>query len=78
MTNENNLVTTEARVAGTQFSIVLPMRGSTDGKGELSGAIGFVLSGDGDDHRAMNTGELHAFYPNAAKKWRTLSPHPGV
>jgi hypothetical protein len=79
MTNENNLVTTEARVAGTQFSIVLPTRGSsTDGKSELSGAIGFVLSGDGDDHRAMNTGELHAFYPTAAKKWRTLSPHPGL
>ena len=79
MNNENNLVTTEARVAGTQFSIVLPMRGSTDGgSGELSGTIGFVLSGDGDDHRAINTGEFHAFYPNATKKWRTLPPHPGV
>ena len=81
MNNENNPVTTEARVAGTQFSIVLPVRGSTnytDGKSELSGAIGFVLSGDGDDHRAMNTGEFHAFYPSATKKWRTLPPHPGV
>lgn len=78
MNDENNLVTTEARVAGTQFSIVLPMRGSTDGgSGELSGAIGFVLSGDGDDHRTMYEGEFHAFYPNATKKWRTLPPHPG-
>jgi hypothetical protein len=78
MEDENNLVTTEGRVAGTQFSIVLPMRGSTDdGKSELSGAIGFVLSGDGDDHRTMYEGEFHAFYPTAAKKWRTLPPHPG-
>jgi hypothetical protein len=78
MDDENNLVTTEARVAGTQFSIVLPVRGSTDGgSGELSGAIGFVLSGDGDDHRTMYEGEFHAFYPNAAKKWRTLPSHPG-
>jgi hypothetical protein len=36
------------------------------------------MSGDGDDHRKMNTGQLHAFYPNTAKKWRTLPSHPGV
>jgi hypothetical protein len=24
--------------------------------------VGFVLSGDGDDHRSMRTGELHAFH----------------
>lgn len=66
-------VTTEARVAGTQFSI---------------GPLGFVLSGDGDDHGTMFTGEFHAFYPAgndlmsgpdgpSASWWRRLPPHPG-
>lgn len=62
-------VSTEARVAGTEFSIELP-----------SAALGFVLSGDGDDHRTMETGEFHAFYPSidgAASWWRELPPHPG-
>jgi N-acetylneuraminic acid mutarotase len=74
--------TTEARVAGTQFSIELP-----------SGSLGFVLSGDGDDHRTMEHGEFHAFYPSengmglegpnnadgiSSSWWRQLPPHPGT
>lgn len=61
-----SLVSTEARVAGTQFSIELPLPGNTDTiaiNHELSGSLGFVVSGDGDDHGAMETGEFHAFYP---------------
>ena len=76
------LETTEARVAGTEFSIVLPLVGdsspnATDG---LSGAIGFVLSGDGDDHGGMEEGEFHAFYPSTnidGITWGKLPPHPG-
>lgn len=72
-------VSTEARVAGTEFSIELPLSDGDDGNG-LSGAIGFVLSGDGDDHGAMDTGEFHAFYPaidGGSSLWRSLPPHPG-
>eukprot|EP00978_Attheya_sp_CCMP212_P013570 scaffold34059_cov44-Attheya_sp.AAC.1 len=51
----------------------------------LSGALGFVLSGDGDDHGHMATGEFHVFDPSfkpssgtATGRWRSLSrPHPG-
>jgi len=79
-------VTTEARVAGTEFSIELPLVGGTS---ELVGSLGFVLSGDGDDHRTMAEGEFHAFYPsgnllmagpggNSSSWWRRLPPHPGV
>jgi len=59
------IVTTEARVAGTQFSIVL---------NDIS--LGFVLSGDGDDHGTMETGEFHAFVPESGL-WKTLPAHPG-
>lgn len=61
-------VTTEARVAGTQFSVA----GSCDA--DL--ALGFVLSGDGDDHSAMPTGEFHVFDPSSSE-WHELPPHPG-
>jgi N-acetylneuraminic acid mutarotase len=79
------VTTTEARVAGTQFSIELPLVGANGPPDNLlPGAIGFVLSGDGDDHRYMPTGEFHAFYPannatttNATAWWRQLTPHPG-
>ena len=49
----------EGRVAGTQFSY--------DG-------TGYVLSGDGEDHRSMDTGEFWAYDPvlDAGKS----SPHP--
>ena len=63
-TTERFLQTEEARVAGTQFSIDLPLRGSTsDSIESLVGSLGFVLSGDGDNHDFMSEGEFHAFYP---------------
>lgn len=52
----------EARVAGTQFAI--------DDKG-------FVLSGDGDDHNFMATGEMWKYDPST-DSWNELTPHPGV
>ena len=57
------LTTTEARVAGTEFSMEFPLVGQDAANSELMGAIGFVLSGDGDDHNAMPEGEFLAFYP---------------
>lgn len=68
--------TTEARVAGTQFAIEGPFLTEIDS--DLS--LGFVLSGDGDDHSVMPDGEFHAFYPataNADSYWRQLPSHPG-
>jgi len=62
----NEVVTTEARVAGTEFSIE-----NIDGV-----SLGFVLSGDGNDHGRMETGEFHAFCPKDGK-WKELPPHPG-
>lgn len=63
-------VTTEARVAGTQFSVA----GSCDS----DQALGFVLSGDGNDHSFMATGEFHVFDPAFdASIWHSLPPHPG-
>lgn len=86
------LQTTEARVAGTEFSIDLPLVGDNNSNNttdELRGSLGFVLSGDGDDHRAMSKGEFHAFYPpqegnttntgvSEEAWWRQLTPHPGA
>jgi hypothetical protein len=86
--------TSEARVAGTQFSIEFPLVGTTTVPftNATTRALGFVLSGDGDDHESMETGEFHAFYPAsgdssstdgsattsaAAAWWRQLTPHPG-
>jgi N-acetylneuraminic acid mutarotase len=51
----------EGRVAGTQFSY--------DGKG-------YVLSGDGDDHLSMETGEMWRYDPET-NTWDSLPPHPG-
>jgi len=59
-----NIVTTEGRVAGTQ--------GSIDSCG-----LGFVLSGDGDDHSTMEEGEFHIYYKDS-DRWLRLPPHPGV
>ena len=50
----------EGRVAGTQFSY--------DG-------LGYVLSGDGDDHGSMNTGEFWAYDPET-DTWDELPSHP--
>mmetsp|Transcript_28904 Transcript_28904/g.48105 ORF Transcript_28904/g.48105 Transcript_28904/m.48105 type:complete len:431 (-) Transcript_28904:670-1962(-) len=66
--NNSIPVTTEARVAGTQFSVT----GSCDSNLTL----GFVLSGDGDDHGTIATGEFHVFDP-AFGSWHPLPPHPG-
>ena len=63
-------ITTEARVAGTQFSVA--------GSCESDRTLGFVLSGDGSDHRTMNTGEFHVFDPSTEKSiWHALPSHPG-
>ncbi|MCB0661439.1 MAG: T9SS type A sorting domain-containing protein [Saprospiraceae bacterium] len=51
----------EGRVAGQQFSY--------NGKG-------YVLSGEGEDHRALDTGELWEYDPGA-DTWTELPPHPG-
>lgn len=51
----------EGRVAGTQF---------------VHGHLGFVLSGDGDDHLSMETGEFYSY--NAwTDTWSELPAHPG-
>lgn len=51
----------EGRVAGTQFAY--------NGKG-------YVLSGDGDDHGRMPTGEFWEYSPED-DQWTQLPPHPG-
>ena len=51
----------EARVAGTQFNM--------DG-------YGFILSGDGDNHSYMDTGEMWRYNP-ANDTWLQFPPHPG-
>ena len=51
----------EARVAGTQFSM---------------NGFGFVLSGDGDNHSFMATGEMWRYNPNT-DSWLAFPPHPG-
>jgi hypothetical protein len=68
--NTGALVTTEGRVAGTQFSIeFLPKEESDNNDGNnndngnsnstfttisrIGSSLGFVLSGDGDDHGPM-------------------------
>ena len=50
----------EGRVAGTQFSY---------------NGLGYVLSGDGDNHNSMNTGEFWAYDP-VTDTWDELPPHP--
>lgn len=51
----------EGRVAGTQFSF---------------GGYGYVLSGQGDDHDYLPTGEFWQYDPNA-DTWLQLTAHPG-
>ena len=51
----------EARVAGTQFSY--------NGKG-------YILSGDGDDHGPLSTGEFWEYNP-LNDSWNQLPSHPG-
>ena len=52
----------EARVAGTQFD---------------HNGFGYVLSGDGDNHSWMQTGEFWRYSPGA-DSWLQMPPHPGV
>lgn len=52
----------EGRVAGTQFGY--------NGKG-------YVLSGEGDNHGPMPTGEFWEYDP-LLDSWRALPPHPGA
>ncbi|MBT8195931.1 MAG: T9SS type A sorting domain-containing protein [Bacteroidia bacterium] len=52
----------EARVAGTQFD---------------HGNYGYILSGDGDNHSFMPTGEMWQYDP-LTDTWQQLTPHPGV
>lgn len=51
----------EGRVAGTQFHF---------------GHRGFILSGDGDNHSTMATGEFWE-YNDSTDSWIQLTPHPG-
>jgi N-acetylneuraminic acid mutarotase len=51
----------EGRVAGTQFS---------------HNGIGYVLSGEGEDHNSMDTGEFWAYNPET-DTWGEFPPHPG-
>jgi len=51
----------EARVAGTQFAL---------------NGYGYVLSGDGDNHNYMPTGEMWRYNPST-DSWEQLPPHPG-
>lgn len=56
-----NLFPGEGRVAGTQFGL---------------NGFGFILSGDGDDHSYMATGEMWRYDP-ATDSWTALTAHPG-
>ncbi|MFT6323116.1 MAG: N-acetylneuraminic acid mutarotase [Salibacteraceae bacterium] len=51
----------EARVAGQQFTL---------------NGYGFVISGDGDNHDYMETGEMWRYRP-ATDEWLQLPSHPG-
>lgn len=52
----------EGRVAGTQMSY---------------NGLGLILSGDGDDHSNMETGEFWLYEP-IFDNWSALTPHPGA
>lgn len=58
---ELNNFPSEARVAGTQFSF---------------NNKGYVLSGDGDDHGPLDSGELWEYNPEN-DQWFQLNSHPG-
>ena len=52
----------EGRVAGTQLG---------------NGKYGYVISGDGDNHSYMETGEMWRYDPSD-DSWTELPPHPGI
>lgn len=55
-------IPSEGRVAGTQFS---------------HNGFGYILSGDGDNHGFMDTGEFWQYDPQI-NSWNQLEPHPGI
>ena len=59
--NAMNIFPGEARVAGTQFT---------------ANGYGYVLSGDGDNHSYMETGEMWQYDPSN-DGWTQLPSHPG-
>lgn len=52
----------EGRVAGTQFAY---------------GSMGYALSGDGEDHSSMETGEIWQYDPSS-DVWQPWPVHPGM
>ena len=52
----------EGRVAGSQF---------------IHNGMGYALSGDGDDHNSMETGELWQYNPES-DSWSAWPEHPGM
>ena len=59
---ERETLPAEGRVAGTQFA---------------HNGMGYALSGDGDDHSSMETGEIWQYDP-VADAWNAWPPHPGM
>ncbi len=55
-------IPSQGRVAGTQFA---------------HNGYGYVLSGDGEDHDSMETGEFWR-YDADSNQWNELPPHPGA
>ena len=51
----------EGRVAGTQFD---------------HGDFGYILSGEGEDHQNLDTGEFYQYDPSK-DEWTVQQPHPG-
>ena len=50
--------------------------GGVSGAAAVSAKTGYVLSGDGDNHGFMDTGELWEYQPND-DSWAQLQAHPG-
>jgi len=88
--NSDVLVTSEARVAGTQFTVAssslcttaIGQSSNTLPETTATTTLGFILSGDGSEHGTMKTGEFHVYDPSGStsnekkKYWRALPPHP--
>ncbi|MBL6875533.1 MAG: T9SS type A sorting domain-containing protein, partial [Chitinophagales bacterium] len=60
--NSMSIFPGEGRVAGTQLG---------------NGKYGYVISGDGDNHSYMETGEMWRYDPSD-DSWTELPPHPGI
>ena len=55
----------------------LPAEGRVAGSQLAHNGLGYALSGDGDDHSSMDTGELWQYDPQA-NDWNELPAHPGM